>query len=187
MAKTKTTDTIVKLIELLTPLTSEERARLIAGALTVLGDAPVPAAALTPAAAAAASGSTVATGAKAKNWIKQNGLTAEEIEQVFHIADGKAEVITSSVPGTTDSKRTLNAYILAGVAALLEKDDAKFTDEEGRALCKTLGCFNRPNHATYLGNKGNDFNGSKAAGWHLTTPGLKTGANLIKELAKANG
>ena len=46
-----------------------------------------------------------------------------------------------------------------------------------------MGCFDGSNHALYMKGKGNVLGGSKDAGWTLTGPGLKAGAELVKKLA----
>ena len=47
-----------------------------------------------------------------------------------------------------------------------------------------MGFFNEGNHAKYMKEKGNVLGGTKDAGWTLTTPGLKSGAEIVKGLAQ---
>lgn len=74
--------------------------------------------------------------------------------------------------------------MLVGIAKLLSSGDPSFDDKSARALCETSGCYDSANHAASLRDKGNEFTGTKDKGWTLTTPGLKRGAILIKELNK---
>ena len=57
-----------------------------------------------------------------------NGVTQEQLAHVFHIEDGKAEVIASEAPGKNGQKKTINAYVLTGIAGLLQTGEAKFDD-----------------------------------------------------------
>jgi hypothetical protein len=183
MAKTKLTEIVTKIVNILTPLPPEERRRAIVASLTLLGDE-------APNIKDAGSGdqeedqSAAKLPQRARVWMKQNNIVMEEIEQVFHVADGTVEVIASEIPGKTDKEKTYNAYVLAGIARLLQNGNSNFDDKSARALCKSFGCFNTANHSAYLGNKGNEFTGTKEKGWVLTTPGLKCGAALVKALNK---
>jgi hypothetical protein len=68
----------------------------------------------------------------------------------------------------------------------LTTGDATFDDKAARQLCDDLGCYDSANHSVFMGDKGNLLTGSKKLGWKLTAPGLKHGANLIKQ-ANGNG
>jgi hypothetical protein len=169
-----------KLYGILEPLTDEDRQRVVGAAMTMLGS-PMPTA---DKAATEEDGSLPDLPAKAKIWAKQNGVTAEQLEQVFHFgAEGAA--IIATVPGKNNAEKSINAYLLTGIAKFLSTGDAQFTDDEARATCTTAGCYDASNHSKYLKNMGNSFSGSKAKGWTLTAPGLKAGATRIKEIAGA--
>jgi hypothetical protein len=120
---------------------------------------------------------------KTRQWMQTYGITAAQLEQVFHVASGSAEVIAHEAPGANTKQKTINAYVLAGISQLLATGEARFDDKAARAVCKSMGCYNEGNHATYIKDKGNVVGGSKDAGWTLTGPGLKAGADLVKGLA----
>ena len=109
--------------------------------------------------------------------------SAQQLSQVFHVTDEKADVIASDMPGKNKKDQALNAYVLAGIAQLLSTGEPTFTDKEARALCTSAGCYDQNNHSATLKDKGNWFTGTKEKGWTLTAPGLKHGATLIKSLA----
>lgn len=183
MAKKDTNVNIVgKIVEALSPLTSEERKRVITASLTLLGEG-IPSGEVAghgDLGGAEASGLPV----KAQTWMKQNGISEDELQSVFLLADGSVEVIASDIPGKGKKKKTYNAYVLTGIARLLATGMPNFDDKAARALCVSSGCMDNANHASYLKNKDNEFTGSKEKGWILTTPGLKRGAALVKELNK---
>ena len=118
----------------------------------------------------------------ARSWVKQNGLTFDELQQVFHIDQGEVHVIASEIPGKFDKEKTYNAYVLASIAGLLSEGVASFSDKSARELCKNFGCLNAANHTAYMRAKDNKLAGSKEKGWTLTAPGLKHGATLVKDL-----
>jgi hypothetical protein len=175
-----------QIVDLLTPLTSEDRQRVVAASLMLLGEEPVkPSAHLRTNAAdeesAVEDGSSLS--GKAGTWQKQNGLSSWQIDQAFHTTGDKTDVIVGDMPGKNKKEQTLSAYVLTGIAALMSSGEPTFTDKDARALCTSAGCYDAGNHAKTLGDKGNWFTGTKDKGWTLTAPGLKYGASLIKGLA----
>src|SRR6185437_1716369 len=136
-----------KVVGLLEPLSSEDRQRVINASLTLLGETSI---AGRP--TSEPPGATNQTGGrtgkpdptlsglppKAMNWMKQNGLTTVQIEDVFHIASDGAPIIASLVPGKGKKQQTYNAYVLLGVSRLLATGDATFDDKAARAACEEL-------------------------------------------------
>lgn len=118
---------------------------------------------------------------RAMLWMKQNDVSADQLENVFHLAGGEADLILADIPGKTTKDKVLNVYILAGVSQLLISGEPTFTDKFARDMCSSTGCLDTTNHAKYLAAKGNEFSGSKDRGWMLTSPGLKKAAALVKE------
>jgi len=181
-----------KIVKMLSPLGSEDRQKVIQGSLALLGEG--------SAAVGSTRGSNEAQGngmgrtkdghiqagvsPKASAWLKQNSVSASEIENVFDISDGEVTVIAGRIEGKNYKERTLNAYVIQGIAKLLVTGDSSFDDKSARALCESHGCYNSANHAVYMGAKGNLFTGSKDKGWKLTAPGLKRGAELVKAIAQ---
>jgi hypothetical protein len=181
MSKTNIGETMTKLLSLLTPLSSEDRQRVISATLTLLGEPP-PSSASQSTQFSNAAVVTPAASQRAAIWMRQNSLSAELIDQVFHIDGEHVEVVASHVPGKTNKERSLNVYLLAGAAKLLGTGDPTFDDKFARELCGNLGCYDSTNHTKYLKDKGNRLAGSAATGWKLTTPGLTHTAALIKQM-----
>jgi len=182
MTTNNPTEVLVKLVELLQSLSSEERHRAVSAAMTYLGDSSLERK-HTAGYEAEETDASNGLNQRAKNWIKQNNLTPDAVNEVFHLVDGHAEIIASDVPGTGSKGKTLNVYVLTGIARFLETGTPAFDDKSARENCANLGCFNQANHAAYLSSKGNEISGSKDNGWTLTAPGLKHGASLISEIA----
>jgi hypothetical protein len=182
MTKPKTTDVLTSIVELLTPLDSEERQRVIGASLMLLGETSVPA---RTSAVAENEENLRDIPPRARAWMKQSGITSDALEQVFHIVDGEIEMIAPHVPGNNKKEQTYSAYILTGIGRLITTGAGTFSDAEARALCMRLGCYDTANHSAILKARGNEFTGSKDKGWTLTAPGTKRGAELIRELSKS--
>lgn len=174
-------EVVEKIVEVLVPLSSEERQRAVKAALVLIGETKIK-----PEEDIAGEDTQDTDDFKlpvrARTWMKQNNVTLDQIQQVFHFVDGNIEVIASEIPGKSGIEKTCNAYVFSGIAGLLVNGEAKFTDEAARAICKTSGFYDETNHAKRLKEKGNKFTGSKEKGWALTAPGLKSGAELILEI-----
>ena len=178
--QTLKTNAIEKMVSLLEPLSSEERGRLVRSAFAFLGETE-------PGAAQESSHQSeeqprTNVGARAKSWLKQNSLSDQQIEQVFHLEEGNCSVIATELAGKSKKEKTLSAYVLAGTASLLSTDNPNFDDKPARELCESSGCYDSTNHAKYLQQKGNWLTGSKDKGWTITGPGLSRAAAMVKEL-----
>jgi hypothetical protein len=182
MKTSNVAEAATEVVNLLTAFSSEERHRVVRAALTLLGEANGAAAAHDPYEA-----NSGAVPARAQAWLKQNGLEREQLDDVFQIDGDRVELIVAAVPGRTDKERTLNTYVLTGVARLLATGDSAFDDKTARKHCKDLGCYNETNHSSYIKDRGNRIGGSKEGGWKLTAPGLAHAATLIKEIARSSG
>jgi hypothetical protein len=169
------------MVSLLTPFNSEERHRVVHAAMTLLGEAGNIRTTGSP-----PNGDAPSVPPRAQAFLKQNGLDGQQLESVFQIEGDLVELIAAAVPGRTDKERTLNVYVLTGIARLLATGDPSFDDKTARKFCKDLGCYNETNHSSYMKDKGNRIAGSKETGWKLTAPGLAHGAALIKEVARSN-
>ena len=180
-------EVMVEVVNLLTPLASEDRKRVVSAALTMLGETSIAPEISQQKASIDIEVMNDGTALlpRAKTWLKQNGLTSSDLEQVFHTSSAGVEYIAPDVPGNNSKEKTYNAYLLAGISKLLLNGEPNFDDKSARDLCRTLGCFNEGNHANYLKDKGNGLTGSKEKGWTLTAPGLKQAAGLVVTLSKA--
>ena len=181
--KNKITEIVGEIVDMLNPLSSEERQRVISASLVLLGETMVK----------DINGDKDKDNSsedsdglpdRARTWIKQNNLSFDNIQQSFYVTKEQVDVIVADMPGKNKKEKTINAYVLSGIAKLLLSGDTNFNDKSARALCESSGCYDSANHAVYLKGKGNEFTGTKAKGWTLTAPGLKRGAMLIKELNK---
>lgn len=170
-----------EIYKLLQPLTPEDRQKVLAGVLGMLGET-------TPAVAGGegtGKGHGAASfGTKATHWTRSNNLTKEELQSVFEFSDGSVELLAVKVPGKTKKEQSINSYLLVGAKSLLAGDDPKFVDKEAVAYCKQAGCHDGANHASTRASLGSKVSGNKSTGFRLSTPGLQAAAQLIKQIAK---
>lgn len=181
MTENNLPEIVSKIVALLAPLAGDERTRIFRASMALLGEE------IKEPKEEADSGASEGTEmpARVRAWIKQNALSMDEIQQVFHQSEEGVSFI-ADVPGKSNKEKVLNSYLLTGISMFLQTGDPKFDDKAAKALCESTGCFDSTNHAKYLKDKGNEFTGSKEKGWSLTSPGLKRGAQLVKELSAVN-
>ncbi len=110
MASTDTTSALTSIINILTPLTSEDRHRTVNAAMLFLGEtvkAPGP----------AGTGKGVGEGSNpgaVGAWMTQYGVSQDQMDQVFHFNnDGSFSI--HDAPGRSKKEKTLNTYILTGL------------------------------------------------------------------------
>jgi hypothetical protein len=166
-------------IELLTSLESDERARVLRAAAAFFGES---SSVLEPPAEGSVGEISGDLPPRARAWMKQNSIIADQLHQVFHFSGSGVEVIAPQLPGKNKKEQTFSAYVITGLGQLLLTGDASFDDKAARALCERSGCYDRANHSAILRDRGNEFSGSKEKGWTLTAPGLKRAAEIIKEM-----
>jgi len=173
---------VTKLVGALDELkTSDERQRAIQAALTVFGDTPQVMGKQPPASQENSGGGDDIPkefSPAGSAWIRRSKLTVPSIEQIFHIDDAGANLI--STRGKGKREQTINTYLLTGVCSLLHSGKSDFSDETARQNCVSLGCYDMKNHSKTLGEFENKITGSKKAGWKLTAPGLIAAAALLR-------
>lgn len=182
-------EALTQMIKILEPLKPEDRRRTVTAVMTFLGEPPEP----ISVSGAPAERKTVTSSADAiegsysaaaSRWLEQNGISPQQLDHVFHFnGDGSFDI--HDAPGKSMREKTLNAYILTGIGKFLTSNDRTFDDSVVRNFCTKLGCYDPPNHGRYLKEKGPEFSGDKSKGYTLTNIGLKRGAALVKELARA--
>jgi hypothetical protein len=186
---TKIAAVVGRIVEELEGLTTEERKRAIAGSLAILGESALQS--FAPSREHVDKGADEAgehaqhehathVSPPGMSWIKKNHITQEQVEEIFHIEDGKVTLILGEAIGKSKRQQTINTYILTGAAAMLATGIADFTDDVGRQNCIIIGCYDAPNHGKYIKEFGNKITGSKTSGWKLTAPGLTAAAALLK-------
>lgn len=175
---------LTKLIELLEPLNEQERKKTVDAAMMFLKPHSTEAGDETKSGNGDSDeqGQSSQLSRKASTWLKQNGLELSNLEDIFHFEGEEVEVIASDVPGSGSRPKTQHCYLLVAIKNLLQMGEPTIDDKEARKLCEDLGCYDSPNHAKTVKDMRNQIAGDKAKGFTLTTPGLRAGAELLKQL-----
>lgn len=180
------TEAMAKVVEILSPLDSEQRKRVIHAAFALLGDlspgGSTLATAAPPAPQTEAEASDLPSGISptATAWLSKAKITREQLEQCLHFDGGKVQVIVLPGSATKRIDQVINTYLIRGFASYLETGDPSFSDQDARSLCEDFGCYDHTNHAKYLKEFGNRITGSKSSGWKLTAPGISSAGELVK-------
>lgn len=183
-AKLKLTDVSTKLHDLLAPLDTDERKKVVQSAFALLGE--------TINGSRSSGGgndedqpddSDFKIGPKAKRWMKQHQVTTSMLEEIFHSQDENVEVIATDVPGNSKQAQSRSCYLLLGIQELLRIDAPTFQDKDAVALCKHMRCYDSPNHSKVRKELG--LSGAKKDGFTLTAPCLRDAATLIKSMVPA--
>jgi len=171
-------DVTTKVYQLLKPLQSEERDRVLRAARALLGDTQIAEPSAPP--RKSMGESTGSYPIQVERWMSQNSISREHLEQVFDINDGQVDIIVGAVIGETKKQQTINCYLLVGLKEFFRSGSAKFADADAIELCQRMGCYDRSNHATHRKSFGNQISGSREDGYTLPAPGLKAAAELVR-------
>ncbi|MDB5293820.1 MAG: hypothetical protein JWL69_5061 [Phycisphaerales bacterium] len=179
----KAVDAATKLVEILGGLDSEQRSRAISAAMVLLGEPTQGLMEPTNGRTQIAPSDDVkGLSSKALAWARKSGISTDQLQHVFAIEPDGVEVIAGRAPGKSKRLQTIESYLICGLKSFVASGDPSFTDEDARAVCKSLGAFDSPNHFNYVKGLGNLATGSKDAGWKLTNPGLTRAADIVKQL-----
>jgi hypothetical protein len=148
MSQKSLTQAVANVVQELDGFSSEDRHRIVAASMTLLGESPV-----RPLPEGRADepnlGQDEQFPAKARNWMQQHGLTVEQIHQVFHFGDDGAAII-AHIPGTNRKEQVRNAYVLCGISRLLTNGETRFEDKIARSICESNGFYDGSNHMKYM-------------------------------------
>ncbi len=116
-------------------------------------------------------------------WIKQNGISKSQLDQIFDHGKDGWEIIVGNAPGNSAKDQVIAIYLFMGVRAFLETGESFFDDKATRARCNVFGCYDPKHHVENLDGMGNKLSGNKEQGWKLTAPGMLAAAELIKQIS----
>lgn len=180
------TEVTGEVFELLTPLSSEDRKRVVNAAFILLGESASASDLSTPdktKVTTVAGLGNEGFGPKARQWLTQHRLTPEKLDRVFYFQNGKVDIHLNTVAGAGRKEQTINCYLLVGTKAFLESDTPAFLDGDAITLCKHTLAYDKNNHTTNRKALGNYVTGSRQDGFSLTGPGLKAAAELLLRIS----
>ncbi len=118
MEQMQNVDPLAAVVTALKPLDSAERRRTVEAALHYFGDLPLAAVGgPTPGGPSNCADDASGYPEPIAPWLKQHGVTTDELDQVFHFrTDGTFDI--HDVPGKTKKEKSLNTYVLTGLGLL---------------------------------------------------------------------
>lgn len=133
-------EALVKIINILQPLSSAARHRTMDAAMIFLGEVgkPTLAAPRQPKSIINQEDDTEYTTA-ARRWMAQYDVSTEALERVYHLKG--AEFVIHEVPGKSKREQAINAYTLTGLGAYLQSDGADSSTMRWRAVSAKLSEF----------------------------------------------
>lgn len=113
-------------------------------------------------------------------WLKQNDVPLDKVDEYFELrSDGTFDILNA--PGKSMKEKTVAIYFLTALGNHLSRQEQNFEDSLARVFCQELGCYDSPNHSSYLKSlHPTDIRGDKKKGFRITRQGLSKAANLIK-------
>lgn len=175
-----------KVVDILSPLESEDRIRVVNASLTLLGESagsrPVPKRGHGGAEQGPTDGvHRVGLSEQGEAWAGRNGVTGDNLEQWYYFDEGTAKLLAIPSKVSKRSQQAIDVYLLHGLGVFLVSGEETFSDRDARDLCEHFGCYDATNHSKIYKAFGNKITGSKSAGWRLTAPGRVAAAALVKE------
>ena len=180
MSDTGNPEPITVVIGALKPLTSEERQRTVRAALLYL-DEKFPVNEGNEAAKSEDVGDEKEALPRASlTWLKQNDIPLDKVDEYFELrSDGTFDIWNA--PGKSMKEKTVAIYFLTALGNYLSRQEQNFEDSLAREFCQELGCYDSPNHSSYLKSlHPTDIRGDKKKGFRITRQGLSKAANLMK-------
>lgn len=179
------TAAMAKVVEVLTPLGSEDRLRVVDASLTLLGDGAAtrqaPHQGQQPRAPQPPGGTQrLSLSEQGRLWASRNDVSDDDLERWYYFDGGVAKLLAFPKNVSKRSQQAIDTYLLHGLGVFLSSGEDTFSDRDARALCEHLGCYDRTNHAKVYKAFGNKITGSKSAGWKLTAPGRAAAGALVK-------
>ena len=179
------TGAIASIVEALGPLPSDAQERVLSASRAAVGleaastgEAKRTKATAKPAEPSKESGDE-SLNASATAWMKRHGVNAANLENFLHIDGDGVAVLPVALSGKSNKEKCVQAYLLQGIAALVETGKAEFKDDVARDTCDQLGCYDSTNHAKV--DFGKMITGTKKKGWKLTAPGLAAAADFVRD------
>jgi hypothetical protein len=118
----------------------------------------------------------------ARKWMVRNGLSAEQLSQLFSLGADEIDLVASTVPGTNKRDRARTVLLLKAMAAYLSSGAARVTHEQIKEACLHYDAYDSANHAKSIKLMVAEASGNKESGYTLTARGMTAATEIIKEM-----
>jgi hypothetical protein len=119
-----------------------------------------------------------------KPFLTANAITTEILEKAFHPTGPGAQLLASSIPGSSKANKLVNLSLLLSIKRALESGSFTCTLKELRELAIHYDCYDSTNFSSTLKASKNYYKPrEKGADLELSGPGLKKAGEIIKSIA----
>lgn len=118
----------------------------------------------------------------AQKWMRRASLSATQLSSIFSLGVDEIDVVAKSVPGKNAKQRFRNVILLQGIASYLGSGTPKFEHKKLREAYTHYDADPAGNLTTYIKDLASDVSGSAAAGYTLTSRGLNSATDLVKQM-----
>ena len=121
----------------------------------------------------------------ARKWIRRNGLSVNQLSELFSLGLDSIDLVARSVPGQNKKEKMRSVLLMTGAAAYLGAGVARVDDAAFREALSHYNAYDGKNFSHYLKDWAPEVSGSKESGYTLTARGLAAAAELIKGITGA--
>lgn len=118
----------------------------------------------------------------AKKWMRRNGFNESQLSALFSLGVDEIDLVAKSVPGKNKKEKFHNVLLLQGVASYLGTGVAKIDHKSLKQATAHYGADPGGNLSSYMKDFAADVSGSYATGLTLTTRGLASATEIIKDM-----
>lgn len=123
----------------------------------------------------------------ARKWMTRNGLTPHQVSSLFSLGVDEIDLVAANVPGKSTRDRLHNVILLQGVASYLNSGAPRVENEKLKEAMRHYDADPGRNFAAYMKDWASEFAGSRTAGFSLTTRGLNSAKELVKQMTGSSG
>jgi hypothetical protein len=116
----------------------------------------------------------------AQKWIKRNGLSPNNLSELFSLGVDEIDLVAKSVPGKSKRQKLRSVLLLTGIASYLGSGAPRVAHEKLKEVAGHYDAFDSANFAATVKDLAAEASGNKDTGYTLTARGLTSATELIK-------
>lgn len=122
----------------------------------------------------------------AQKWMKRNGFTESQLSRFFTLGVDEIDLVAKSIPGKTKADKFANVLRLQGIASYLGNGVARTDWNKLKQALGHYGADPGTNFWNYMKRLASEVTGSTSSGFALTSRGLNSATELLKEMTGAD-
>ena len=120
----------------------------------------------------------------ARKWMIRNGLTTTQLSTLFSLGIDEIDLVAQNVPGKSTRDRLHNVILLQGIASYLNSGVPRAENDKLKESIRHYSADVGGNFSAYMKDWASEFSGSRTTGFMLTTRGLSSAKELIKQITE---